>query len=288
MSEAFGESTQESADLLNLAHGLVQQCPPELGEEIVVVGSAGLGCADTHSDLDIEFWGKTLPSWESVTTWLESVGAVDLTLDRESGDDELNISCRYEKVWIEAGWRDINHKEKLIQTILAGQDTTRLNLLQIGNIFYAVPLRTTGILKRWQQKLSTYPDVVQKQVILGASAFWTFPHRVEMLWTLAQREEPLGLTIWLTADVSDALRILFAVNQQWEMDWKHLRTVSQRLAVKPDKLADRVDKVFTVQQLAHRVKIAMQLILDVLELVPSSYDVTRAKTNFQRSLEEHA
>ena len=64
-----------------------------------------------------------------------------------------------------------------------------------------------------------------------------------MLRTLARRQELLGLSTWLMADPSDALWILFAINRQWEVDWKHLRSVNQALYVKPIHLVERVDDI---------------------------------------------
>lgn len=284
MNAYFADSTKESVALLKLAQNLTQQCPLEFGAEIIVSGSVGWGCADIHSDLDIEFIGQTLPSLESVLEWLATIGAANLIPESES-NEALNISCRYEGVWVEVSWREIFRKEKLIHSVISGQDTSHLSLLQMGNLSKAIPLRTSGALEKWQQALSVYPDEVQEQVILNASSFWTFPHRVEMLWVLAQRQEVMGLTIWLTADVSDALRILFAINRQWEMDWKHLLATSQRLAIKPSKMMARIEELFSAQQLKRRVAVTQQLIIDILQLVPSTLDVTKAKANIERSLE---
>lgn len=285
MNQSFSRHTKESADLLKLAHDLAQQCPRELGEEISVAGSVGGGYADANSDIDMELWVETLPAVEKAVVWLEGAGAVDLIPNMDSDNNEVNIICRYQGVWLEAGWREINHKEKLIQAVMTGQDTTRSTLLRIRNIAHAIPVRTSGILTQWQQALSSYPEVVQQQVILSASEFWSFPHRVEMLWILARRQEVLGLTTWLLADVSDSLRILFAVNRQWETDWKHLQAISNSLAIKPDNLTGRVSEIFSAEHLEQRVAVAMKLILDILRLVPSSVDVSKAIRNIQRSLE---
>jgi hypothetical protein len=280
----YEDPTQESRDLLQLAHDLARECPAELGEEILVVGSAGWGCADTHSDLDMEFWVESLPNLETATAWLEATGAVDLMPDTESGEGEINVICRYAGIWLEAGWRELTRKEKLVQAVATGQDTARSSLLEVGNIVHVIPVRTSGALNSQQERLFSYPDVVREQVILDASAFWKFPHRVEALWILARRQEVLGLTTWLLADISDALRILFAINRQWETDWKHLRKASSRLAVQPDNLTERVGQVFSAQPLERRVAAAMRLILDILKLVPSGIDVTKAMLNIQQSL----
>lgn len=281
------EATQDSYTLCEIAKDLAQLCPPELGQEIMAIGSVGWGKADADSDIDMEFWVEKAPLPKAATAWLEKAGATDLIPDTDSGAEEVNIICRFQNVWLEASWRVIGDKERMLQAIFSGENIDRVHLLQVWNLIHAIQLRTTGILQRWQQKLIHYPDVVQERIIADAAAFWSFPHRVNMLWALARRQELLGLTIWLMADVCDALRVLFAINRRWEMDWKHLQQASQSLSIKPDRLVERVNKVFSASPLERRVEASMRLILDILELVPSSCDVSSAITNIRQSLRAH-
>jgi hypothetical protein len=280
-------TSQDSQTLYEVAKELASLCPPHLGEEIIVIGSVAWGIADADSDVDLEFWVRHPPSLQEAMAWLEEAGAVSLIPNTDPDLGVLEIVCRYQGIWLEANWQMTKDREELVQAVLAGKNTNRVHLAQAWNVVHAVPLRSTGIWEKCQRLLSRYPDVVQERVIASASEFWTFPHRVEVLWTLARRHELLGLTTWLMADVSDALRILFAVNRQWEMDWKHLQAACETLATKPDRLIDRINHVFSAVQLEQRVETSLLLILDILDLVPSSYDVTSAATNIRESLCSH-
>lgn len=80
-----------------------------------------------------------------------------------------------------------------------------------------------------------------------------------------------GELIWT---VERTLRILFAVNRQWEPDYKWLKYEAERLTVKPDRLVERVNDVFMSLNLRERVLTYFQLLLDVMKLVPEHVGVS--------------
>jgi hypothetical protein len=123
---------------------------------------------------------------------------------------------------------------------------------------------------------------------MSCSGFWKYPHRVEMLWTLAERGQTFSLNQWLMADMDDALRIIFAINRKWEPDWKNLRHVAPELAHRPDRMVERVNMIFEHPVLRKRTQSALEFLLDVLKLVPSHYDVSRQLENIATSLERHS
>ena len=84
-----------------------------------------------------------------------------------------------------------------------------------------------------------------------------------------------------------ACNLLFAINHQWEPDWKWLRGELDHLAIKPGHLLERLDGIFLEPHLEQRVARALLLLHDVLELVPEQYDVTRVRANVQQSLHDH-
>jgi hypothetical protein len=182
---------------------------------------------------------------------------------------------------------DIHAKQRDIKSVLTADRIGRVDLVQAGNVVHAVPVRTAGNLSKWQQRLSTYPQGLQQRIIHSAAQFWKFPHRIEMLWVLVHRREWLGLYTWMMADLSDALRILFAINRQWETDWKHLNHAIPGLQTKPERLLERLEQLFTEPQFERRVSITLQLLVDILALVPPGIDLTLQKENILSSLEAH-
>jgi hypothetical protein len=111
-----------------------------------------------------------------------------------------------------------------------------------------------------------------------------FPHRVAARRTLIQRGEQLPLAERLVRDIHDVLRILFAINREWEPGWKWIQASTQRLRIQPDRLVERINEVFAVPQPEQSVAICTQLIYDTLLLVPAPYDVTRVLAIIQESL----
>ena len=279
--------SQESRQLRAIAQDLCQSCPPELGIEILVSGSVGWGTADADSDLDLEFWVEQLPDAETALNWLAEAGATDILPDEDPESDQIHMICRFRDRWVEASWVDIHAKQRDIKGVLTADRICRMDLVQAGNIVHAVPVRTAGNLSKWQHSLSTYPEGLQERIIQSAAQFWKFPHHIKMLWILVRRGEWLGLYTWLMADLSDALRILFAINRQWETDWKHLKIAVPGLQTKPERLLERLEQIFTEPQIEERVSITLQLLVDILDLVPPQIDVSLQKENIQSSLKAH-
>ncbi len=81
------------------------------------------------------------------------------------------------------------------------------------------------------------------------------------------------------------MRILFAVNKQWEPDYKWLKFEEKRLTQKPDYLVERVNEVFMHPDLVERYKISIQLLIDALRLIPELFDVTKEINHLQEALE---
>ncbi len=67
---------------------------------------------------------------------------------------------------------------------------------------------------------------------------------MEARFALIRRNEILGLHERLVRDVHNVLRILFAINRQWEPDWKWARAATGELSIKPDRLAERINAIF--------------------------------------------
>lgn len=293
MSEAAinardGQVSEASLELLVLARRVASACPAEFGEEIALIGSAGWGVADEDSDLDLAIWTEPIPPYERLAAWLVELGGEQIRLDEgDNPDHALNVICRLEGVWLELGFYTPVEYEHTLEQILAGEATGRAQLLHAWNVTRATSLRTQGLLAGWQVKLSAYPDVLQSRIITESTNFWRFPHRVEMLWTLARRGALMGLDQWLFADLEDAMRVLYAANRQWEPDWKNLASASRLLELKPPDLIARLERIFNTADPKGRVAQAQQLILDVLALVPVEHDVSEAAANLRASLQAH-
>jgi hypothetical protein len=284
-----GRITEASRALYEVACHIVKQLPEELSEEIALMGSAGWGHADESSDVDLAIWVERLPPLVAITGWLEQIGATHIRRDDEdTTENQLRVICQITHVWVELDFHTRLEYEKTLSQVVTGTTIARGQVIHGWNVVWATPLRTQGLLAKWQQQLSEYPDGMRDRLIAASSSFWRYPHRVEMLWTLAHRQALLGLDEWLSADLQDALRILFAINRQWEPDWKNLGAACHLLTRTPDRLVERVNDILLATHAKMRVALAQRLILDILELVPGQYDVSEAVANIRASLQKHA
>jgi hypothetical protein len=280
--------TESSQKLRQTAARLVERCPIQFGQEIVLFGSAGWGTADERSDIDLDFWVAQIPPFESVKNWLLECGVTLLTFETEVIPEErMHLIGRYQDIWIELTWFTIAWRTKVLSDILAGEVLGRSRLAQAWNITTGIPLRTQGLVGEWQQRLAEYPDALQSRLISASTEFWLYPHHIEVLWTLAIRHELMGLDEWLFADLQDGLRILFAINRQWEPDWKNLTVASTLLRQKPSQLVERVNSIFLSPHSVERVERLFRLLADILSLVPEPFDVSIAKKNIETSLLDH-
>lgn len=282
-------SSKASQIRTKVAYELVQLCPPELGKECILTGSSSRGYADEASDLEQVFYVDTLPTMNQRENWLEEVGVSDLISDYEPiADGSIWATFRFQGIWIEAGWQTIAAHEQNLQDILAGQviDHHHLKLAEI--IEHAFPLRSVGLLAKWQEQLTRYPDILPSRIIADAAELWLFPPIVEARFALIRRNEILGLHERLVRDVHNVLRILFAINRQWEPDWKWVRAATGELSIKPDRLAERINAIFTTPEPLQHVIICLELVYDTLKLVPASvYDSSRALATISESLRLH-
>lgn len=280
--------TEPSRRLRQIAARLVESCPPAFGQEVMLIGSAGWGNADGASDIDLDFWVEKIPPAESVKAWLQESEITLLGDEEEVRTEEgLHLIGRWQDTWVECTWFSSAWRSKVFQEILAGETLDRIKLSHAWNLTAGLPLRTHGLVDHWRQKLAEYPQPLQERLIHASSEFWLYPHHLETLWTLALRGELMGLNEWLSADLEDGLRILFAANRQWEPDWKSLTAASELLHQKPDRLCERVNAIYLTSQPEEQVELLLRLLADILALVPQPFDLSRVKVNIEASLLSH-
>ncbi len=287
MSSLPADATEGSRKRFELARRLVERCPKELGREIAVTGSVSRGLADEDSDIELNFWVERSPPAEAREGWLREVGATDIVLDENPGPDgTIWTKCRYLSIRVEPGWQTIASQQTLLRDILAGDVLDHVLLIGADMVAQAVPLRTNGMLARWQEQLADYPDVLQRRLIESTANAWGPPPPFR--WALARRGERFVLAQRLVWDLQVMLRILFALNRQWQPEWKWLRSTTRALNAKPPRLLERIDDVLSMSDLEHSLETCIELFLDILRLVPPQVEVSRALASLESSLRERS
>jgi hypothetical protein len=254
-------ATEASITRYTLARELVQDCPPGLGPKIALTGSVARGQADEDSDIEINFWVASVPSSDDREAWLRSTGAADIEIWKDPLQDGSTwATCTFAGAAIELGWQSREALEAFLTPVLAGESTDPARMALAAGVAQAVALRTEGFLDGWQHLLASYPDALQERLIHSAVFPWQYPfeHRV-----LARRGERIALVERQVRELHRVLRILFALNRQWEPDWKWASAMASTLAVKPKRLREWIDAVFSAVP-REGVRALLDLILDTL------------------------
>ncbi len=279
------DATDESRHRHTIAQRLARSCPRDLGDEIAVTGSVALGVADQASDIELNFWCDTLPTVEQRASWIATLGG-DVRSNREEpwNDGSLETVFRVDGVWIEAIWMTKTRLEQTLRAILAGETIDHGRLQMAWVIEIALELRTAGLLRSWREALVAYPETLRTKLIEANTMVWQSPHAMAGRWTYCRRHQPLALTERLTWDTYNLLRLVFALNRRWEPDMKWLREVTRELPLAPERMAERIERVFSAPELADRVQTSFALIRDALALAPTSPGIERARATIEGCL----
>jgi hypothetical protein len=241
-------------------------------EEVVVTGSVSRGVADEVSDIEMLivtpepldlatcFDHARVAGLDGLDTW----GAQGGPAQRVSGDRE--------EVPVELIWWPRAHAESSIDAIFRGE-----NMASAEAIANGVALRTSGALARWQARLAEYPDELAAAQIEDAALTWGGFAAAGLL-TLARPDELLSRTERMVDDATRVLRMVYALNREWPPTTKRVASRVAWLAVKPDRLAERIDAALTEPDPRRALLTMTELQLDTVGLAPDGPNVSRART----------
>jgi hypothetical protein len=234
----------------------------------------------------LNLWCDYLPSLGERIDWLRQIGATDVSEAEDVvADGSSWTTFRYADTWVEAGWQTIADLQQNLGRVLSGTETDHDLISVAWMLRTAVPLRTSGHLAAWQHAVSEYPAGLAERLITSATNAWIWPHWVVSHWAYVERAEYLALSESLVADVQGVLRIVFALNQRWEPNWKWVRSEVSVLSTKPENLLERIDTIYLAPRLDERVTASLELILDTLALAPPSEPVWRARATIGECLD---
>ncbi len=287
MNQLPTDATEASRLRLDLARRLTDACPPELGQEIALTGSAARGRADHFSDIELNLWVDELPRAERWSAWLQSMGARDIqadTKEEDVGGFHFTV-CRFGDIWTETGWATLTSFSELVRGLAAGEFAGAARLEMAWTVLQAIPLRTAGALANWQATLAHYPDGLAQRIVANQTAVWADPHVPGVRWALAARGERMGLAMRFLWDMQNLLRVLFAVNHRWDQDLKWTDQQSLDLPLQPNRLSARIDEMFTLTDLKQAVEVNQRLIVETLVLTSAQgYDVAAALRSVREGL----
>jgi predicted nucleotidyltransferase len=263
--------TKRSQQLQDLAQRVADALPPEVAEEVVLTGSVSRGVADEVSDIEMLIVTPEQMELADCFELARAAGLEELDTWGDQTTPTKRVSGMREGVPLELIWWSRDFAESSIDSIFHGEMASSAEAIASG-----VALRTSGSLTRWQARLSDYPEELASQRIEDAALTWGGFAAAGLL-TLARPGELLSRTERMLDDATRVLRMVYAINRVWPPTTKRLALRAASLAVKPDRLAERIEEAFTESD-PHRALLVMtELQLDTVNLAPDGPNVNRAR-----------
>jgi hypothetical protein len=260
-----------SAELHSMARGVADALPPTV-DEVVLTGSVSRGVADEVSDIEMLIVTRDEPDVRGCLSLAAACGLTDLGTWGRQGVPTKRVSGYLDGVPVELIWWSRAHAETAIDAIFAGQVSGAADAIANG-----VPLRTSGLLAQWQERLSEYPDELAHAQIEEAALTWGGFAPAGLL-TLLRPGDRLALVERMVDDAARVVRIVFAFNRVWPPTTKRLADRTAALAQKPERLAERIDEALTERDARRALLVMTELQAETAALAPDGPNIYRART----------
>lgn len=262
---------ERSQQLRDLAQGVVDALPPEVAAEVVLTGSVSRGVADDVSDIEMLIVTPEPLELAACFGHARAAGLEGLDTWGAQGTPTQRVSGFREGVPLELIWWSRNYAESCIDAMLRGDTSSAADAIANG-----MALRTCGLLARWQARLSDYPDDLAAARIEEAALTWGGFAPAGLL-TLARPGEQLARIERMLDDASRVLRIVYALNRVWQPTLKRLVARAASLAVKPVRLAERIEEAFSESDPRRALLGMTELQSETVALAPDGPNVNRAR-----------
>jgi hypothetical protein len=260
-------------DLGMLARRVADALPAEIVEEVVLTGSVSRGVADELSDVEMLVVTREPLPLEHCFRLARAAGLDGLDTWGSRDGPARRVSGYRERVPLELVWWPREHAEARIDAVLAGDDASS----SADALVYGVPLRTSGLLVAWQERLRAYPPELAAARIEEAALRWG-GYTPAGLLTFLRPGDRLALMEWLVDSATRVLAIVFALNRLWQPTTKRLAVRVAPLALKPDRLPARIEEALAEPDPRRALRVMTELQLDTVLLAPSAPNVDRART----------
>jgi predicted nucleotidyltransferase len=265
-------ATPRSNELQTLAQRVADELPAEIVEEVVLTGSVSRGMADDVSDIEMLVVTRERLELEECFRLAGAAGLEGLDTWGARHEQARRVSGYRERVPLELIWWPRDYAEARIDALLAGEVSSSADALVHG-----VALRTSGLLAAWQERLREYPPELAAAQIEEAALPWGGFTPAGVL-TLVRPGDRLALIEWIFDGAIRVLTIVFALNRVWQPTTKRLSARVAPLAIKPDRLAERIEEALTEPDPRRALLVMTELQLETVLLAPSGPNVDRART----------
>ncbi len=220
--------TTRSGELRRIAQRVADSFPPEV-EDVVLTGSAARGMADELSDIELLVISERLP---------EELPLADPQTWSPGIDGAMWYGGSFGGESVELVWWLPAYVEERVRAIAAGEIVDHARLRTAEAMVNGIPLRGERH-AGWVTRLESFPPGLAARIIDDAADEWIDP--VESQRTIPRAGDGLVLAQALVTTAEGILRVVFALNEEWVPGWKRLALRVEPLAVKPERLAERID-----------------------------------------------
>jgi predicted nucleotidyltransferase len=262
--------TARSDELRAVAQRIADALPAS-ADEAVVTGSVSRGIADDVSDIEMLVVTRDELTLDDCFELAAACGLTDLGTWGQQGTPTKRVSGYREGVPIELIWWSRAHAAASVDAIFTGEPSGSADALANG-----VALRTSGLLAQWQERLAHYPDELAAARIEDAALTWGGFAAAGLL-TLIRPGERIALVEWMVDGATRVVRIVFALNRVWQPTLKRLDARVAPLAVKPDRMAERIEEALTEPDSRRALFVMTELQLETTLLAPDGPNVVRAR-----------
>jgi predicted nucleotidyltransferase len=271
-------TTPQSLALRTIAQAIADALPADI-VEVVVTGSVSRGVADDVSDIEMLLVTERERSLDDCFAAAAACGLSDLGTWGPQGGPTQRVSGYRDGAPIELIWWSRGHAETSIDAVFAGELSGTADAIANG-----VALRTSGLLAGWQERLRHYPDELAAARIEEAALTWGGFAPAGLL-TIIRPGERLALVERMLDDATRVVRVVFALNRVWQPTHKRLAARAAALAVKPERLAERIEEALTEPDPRRAVLLMTALQLETVLLAPEGPNVIRARMWLADALE---
>jgi hypothetical protein len=251
--------------------GRVADALPPVVEEVVLTGSVSRSVADEVSDIEMLVVTAEPLCLAACFDHARAAGLVGLGTWGAHETPACRVSGYRDGVPIELIWWPRDYAEASVNGLVAGEASSSADALANG-----VALRTVGLLATWQARLRDYPEELAARRIEEAALTWGGYAPAGML-TLARPGERLALVERLVDDASRVVKIVYAINRIWQPTHKRLALRVAPLAVKPVRLAERIEQALTEPDPRRAILVMTELQAETVALAPPGPNVERAR-----------
>lgn len=238
--------TEASRHLLALAERMAAAYVPQTRPRAVLLaGSAAEGVSDYYSDLDLMVYYDQLPTADQLASARELLQVTDLRIEghRSGGGCSENyflqgVECQvahFPTAMWEGYWATVLEDCSVVSGIHKA----------VMGVVDGVALHDDGLIGAWKARFAAYPDRLGLAMVEHYLKF--FP-----LWEFAERFESRDAKLFyyqmLVEASQNLLGVLAGVNRLYysTFQFKRMRKFVGRMRVAPERLADRLDALFSL------------------------------------------